>query len=176
MPSGAPGARRIEALAARHDRGTFHCGVPELDRYLREQASQDQRRKVAACYVAVDPDAPKLVLGYYTLSAYSVRLQELPRATIKQLPRYPDVPAALIGRLAVAADRQGQRLGEQLLVDALERTLALRDTIGVFAVVVDALSVAAAGFYGRFGFIPFPGEPLRLFLPLATIEAAFAAR
>jgi predicted N-acetyltransferase YhbS len=176
MPPGAPGAFRIEPLAARHDRSGFRCGVPELDRYLKEQAGQDQRRKVAACYVAVDPAAPKLVLGYYTLSAYSVRLQQLPRVTIRQLPRYPDVPAALIGRLAVAEDQQGRRLGEQLLVDALERVLALRDTLGVFAVVVDALSVAAAGFYARFGFIPFPGEPLRLFLPLATIEAAFGGR
>lgn len=176
MPPRATGALRIEALVARHDRASFHCGVAELDRYLREQAGQDQRRRVAACYVAVDPDAPKAVLGYYTLSAYSVRLQQLPRATIRQLPRYPDVPAALIGRLAVAAGRQGQRLGEQLLIDALERTLALRDTIGVFAVVVDALSADAAGFYARFGFMAFPSEPLRLFLPVATIEAAFGER
>jgi GNAT superfamily N-acetyltransferase len=176
MPSRAPGAHRIEPLAPGHNRASFRCGVPELDRYLREQAGQDQRRKVAACYVAVDPAAPKAVLGYYTLSAYSVRLHQLPRATIRKLPRYPDVPAALIGRLAVADHYHGQRLGEELLIDALERTLSLRDTIGVFAVVVDALSEAAAGFYARFGFTAFPSEPLRLFLPMATIEAAFGGR
>jgi GNAT superfamily N-acetyltransferase len=176
MASRAPGAHQIERLATRHDRRHFTCGVPELDRYLGEQAGQDQRRKVAACYVAVAPAEPRRVLGYYTLSAYIVRLHQLPRTTVLQLPRYPDVPAALIGRLAVALDHHGQRLGEQLLVDALERTLSLRNTLGIFAVVVDALSVTAARFYSRSGFMAFPSERLRLFLPIATIEAAFAAR
>lgn len=164
---------RIELLASHHDRTAFSCGVVELDEYLRHQAGQDQRRKVAVCHVAVFPEAPQRVLGYYTLATYSIRLGALPPEIVRRLPKYPAVPAALIGRLAVDRTVQGRRLGEHLLLDALQRTLGLADDVGVYAIVVDARSAAVTPFYARFGFQPFPSEPLRLFIPLATVARAF---
>lgn len=180
-PAGDQPAReelRVEALGPHHDRDGFSCGVPALDGYLKRQAGQDQQRKVATCHVAVNPAVARAatstpgsvpVLGYYTLSNYGLKLRELPADVTRRLPKYPMVPAALLGRLAVAREYQGAGLGELLLADALKRTLRVAEEIAIHAVVVDAIDPAAAAFYARYGFVPFPGEQLRLFLPLATI-------
>lgn len=173
---------QVEALRRHHDRPHdlqgFSCGVPALDEYLKRQAGQDQQRKVAACHVAVSPavaqaavniEGPIPILGYYTLSNYGLKFGELPADVTRRLPKYPLVPAALLGRLAVASASQGAGLGAFLLADALRRTLRVAEEIAIHAVVVDAIDPTAAAFYTRYGFRPFPGEQLRLFLPLATI-------
>ena len=173
-------AVRIEALGGHHDRAAFTCGVEVLDDYLRRQAGQDQLRKFSACHVAVDATVdtaapagtPTAVLGYYTLSTYGIRPGELPANITRRLPRYPMMPAALLGRLAVASSHRGMGLGEHLLIDALARVLRLSKDIAVHAIVVDALDSTAADFYASYGFQRFAGEPLRLFRPLATVARA----
>ena len=100
---------RIEPLSDDHDRSQFLSGSNALERYLREQASQDIRRRIATCFVAVSVTAG--VAGYYTLTATSVALSALPPDIAKKLPRYPVVPAVLLGRLAVARHYQGHGLG-----------------------------------------------------------------
>ncbi len=80
------------------------------------------------------------------------------------------MPAAVIGRLAVDVRSQGSGLGEVLLLDAIHRVVRAGDTIGVYAVVVDALHDRASAFYERYGFVPFPSQPMRLYLPLRTFE------
>ena len=124
--------------------------------------------------MVVNPAAPGFagpvrILGYYSLSNYGLRVGELPAELTRRLPKYPMVPAALLGRLAVASQSQGVGRGEFLLADALRRTLRVAEEIAIHAVVVDAIDSVAAAFYARYGFKPFPGEQLRLFLPLATI-------
>ncbi len=147
-----------------------------LDLYLRTQAMQDLRRRVSAVFV-VTPLGQRQVLGYYTLSALSLALGRLPLEARKKLPRYPDVPATLLGRLAV--DRScrgaGMRLGEHLLVDALMRSVEVSAQVASYAVVVDVLSVQPdpIGFYLRYGFRALPDQPRRLFLPMETIRRLF---
>lgn len=155
----------IAPLAARHDRKVFSCGAPALDRYLKEQAGQDIKRRAALCYVAHELDSNRIA-GYYTLSAGDVVLRDLPDETARRLPRYPVVPVARIGRLAIDTAYQGKRLGAPLLWDAVGR--AMRAEMGVFALAVDAKDEAAAAFYRHHGFVAFPSQPLCLFLPLAT--------
>ena len=150
-------AVRIQPLGAGHDRSAFSCGVPALDRYLREQAGQDARRRVAAPFVAT-ADGVK-VLGFYTLSATSIELTEVPAALSKKLPRYPRLPATLLGRLATDLSARGVGLGRVLLVDAITR--AVRSEIASFALVLDAKDEGAASFYEREGFIRLPGTPIR---------------
>lgn len=164
--SGAP--FRIALLDAEHDRSTFNSGSMPLDRYLREQVSQDMRRRIAACFVALT--AEQRIAGYYTLASASMLLTDLPATTAKKLPRYPTVPAIRMGRLAIDAAFQGCGLGAALLADALER--AVRSEIASYALLVDAKDEEAAAFYGHHGFIAFPDTPLTLFLPLATASAA----
>ncbi len=155
----------IALLGEEHDRGSFACGVESLNRYLRTQAGQDVRRKASAVFVLSEVSEPTHVLGYYTLCAMAVSQGDVPEAARKHVPRYPLVSATLIGRLAVAKERQGQRLGAVLLADALRRAFDSAGTVGSSMVVVDALDEAAAGFYAAHGFVRLP-DSLRLVLPM----------
>ena len=156
----------IAPLAKRHDRAAFSCGVEALDTYLRTRAGQDQRRRVARVFVCCE-EGSKAVLGYYTLSSLSIELRDLPEDKALRLPRHP-VPAALIGRLAVSSDIQGQGIGRLLLADAVKRALAVSEEIAIHALVVDAKDERAARFYRAFGFTPLVDQRNRLFLPLGS--------
>lgn len=171
MPSGAGAAAlRVEPLAPRHDRAGFSCGVEALDRYLHTQAGQDARKNVAAPFVLVLPDGS--IAGYYTLSATAVTLTELPAIIARKLPRYPLIPATLLGRLAVDRRHRGQGYGRHLLADALHR--ALKSEIASFAVIVEAKDDAARRFYERESFLPLPDQPRRPFRPMTDIAKLFA--
>jgi ribosomal protein S18 acetylase RimI-like enzyme len=152
---------------ALHDRTGFRCGIEALDIYLRKQAGQDIKRRISRVFVATTPQAPKTVVGYYTLRALSVALCHLPAESARKLPRHP-VPAALIGRLAVSLAARKHGIGKMLLADAIQRTLAVSDQIAVYAMVVDAINEEAIGFYEQFGFIRLHTGRTRLFLPLIS--------
>ncbi len=155
----------VAALGAAHDRSRFACGTPALDRYLLERVTQDIRRRVAACFVMLDGD---IVAGYYTLSAASIALEELPHEVARKLPRYPSIPAVRMGRLAVDLKYRGKGLGAALLVNALQR--AAKSEIPAVALTVDAKDETAAAFYRHFGFMQLTNDPLALFLPLAAVK------
>jgi predicted GNAT family N-acyltransferase len=156
---------RIVPRGEMHDRAGFTCGVERLDRYLKTQAGQDVRRKANAVFVLGLETEPERVLGYCTLCAMAISHGEVPEAARKHVPRYPLVSCTLIGRLAVAKDQQGQRLGSILLADALQRAFESAGTVGSSMVTVDALDEAAAGFYAAHGFVRLP-DSLRLVLPM----------
>ena len=159
---------RIAPLDKAHDRAGFASDAPELDRYIREQASQDARRDVARVFAATR-DPAQAVCGFYSLGASSFRREKLPLAQAKRLPHYP-VPAVLLGRLAVDKTEQGKGLGAFLLMDALHRVLLASQTLAVHAMIVDARDDAAAAFYGKYGFIAFADDARRLLLPMATVR------
>ena len=165
---------RIERLDRSHDRAAFACGKPPLDEFIRRLVSQYEKRNLGRTYVAVAPGETR-VSGYYTLASSSVAFQNLSGPAAKKLPKHP-VPVVLIARLAVDSAAQGQGLGEALLMDALERCLALADTLGVHAVEVDAIDAQAKAFYERYGFVPLLDSELHLFLPVATIRDALGQR
>jgi len=165
-----PFAYVVEPLDAQHNRSDFECGVEPLDRYLKQQASQDMRRRIAALFVLVDQDIDSIA-GYYTLAATAIRLAELPPEITKKLPKYPLVPATLLGRLAVDQRYQGQGVGSFLLMDALRRSF--NSEIASMAVVVDAKDDKARDFYEHHQFIPFPEQSQRLYLPMTTIAKLF---
>ena len=161
---------RIVPLGEVHDRAHFTCGVESLDRYLKTQAGQDVRRKANAVFVLNSESEPERVLGYYTLCAMAISQGEVPEAARKHVPRYPLVSCTLIGRLAIAKDQQGQRLGSILLADALLRAFASASTVGSSMVVVDALDEAAVGFYAAHGFVRLP-DSLRLVMTMRQAGA-----
>ena len=162
---------QVQPLGPNHDRRGFSCGVEPLDNYLKRQAQQDVRKRVAAVFV-LSPDG-KNIAGFYTLSQYSIDLDTLPPDIAGTLPKYPIVPATLIGRLAVSAVFRGQGLGELLLMDALHRSLMLSKQVASAAVIVDAKNDHAVRFYRKYGFLELPNFKGRLFLPMATIEQLF---
>ena len=157
---------RVALLDASHERIGFDCGVPALDRYLREQVTQDVRRRITACFVALAEKSR--IAGYYTLASASLLLADLPTEQGRRLPRYPTVPAVRLGRLAVDRHCAGHGLGSALLADALMR--AARAEIAAYALLVDAKDECAAAFYRHHGFLILPDTPQTLFLPLATVK------
>ena len=158
---------RIEPFG-NHDRAAFSCGSEPLGSYFREQVTQDIRRRVSNCFVAVD--ANNAVAGYYTFAAAGLPLSELPPELTKRLPRYPLLPAALVGRLAVDLKYHGVGLGSAMIADAGER--ALRAEPAIFALVVEAKDETAAAFYHHLGFQAFTSRPNGLFLSVATFAKA----
>jgi len=158
---------RVAQLNAEHNRATFSSGSEPLDRYFQQQVTQDMRRRVTACFVALTSE--QRIAGYYTLAAASMLLTDLPSGIGKKLPRYPLVPAVRMGRLAVDQDFKKLGLGGALLADAMNR--AAHSEIAAYAMVVDAKDKKASDFYQHHGFIPLPNSPLTLFLPLATASA-----
>ena len=154
----------VEPLTSR-DRADFSCGVPALDRYLREQASQDTKRLMASCFLILEKDTAKIA-GYYTLAATSVPAGELPAEILRRLPRYPTLPAALVGRLAIDHRFHGKGLGSALVADAALRVL--RGDTKAFALIVDAKDDGALAFYRHLGFMPLASRPMSLFLTIAT--------
>lgn len=159
-------AFRVEVLGANHARDGFACGVEPLDVYFARQATQDVRRRASACYVAVHAETGK-VAGYYTLAAGGVPLTDLPEVLTKRLPRYPSVPVARVGRLAVDKAFHGKKLGGALLANAAIRAIrATRSEVAVFALVVDAKADAAEAFYLHHGFERFGTKARQLIVPL----------
>ena len=165
-------ARQVLALQKEHERQNFTCGSPALDRYLKNQALQDSDKRVAAVFALVQPPASQ-VLGYYTLSASTIHADEVPPEFARKLPRYPQLPVTLLGRLAIDQGLKGQGMGQFLLMDALHRSLQAAAGIAARAVVVDAKDALAADFYQDFGFIPLNLSISRLFLPMKTIATLF---
>lgn len=169
MNPGADEVLRVEVLGSHHDRSRFDSGVEPLDRYLKAQAGQDARKNMAAPFVLVLPNGT--IGGYYTLSATAVTLAELPAQVARKLPRYPLVPATLLGRLAIDRSHQGKGYGRFLLADALYR--AVRSEIASFAIIVGAKDENARRFYERESFLPFPDQPMKLFRPMADVATLF---
>ena len=160
----------IEPFGQHHDRQGFNCGNEPLDRYFKERIRKDVEAGVAAAFVMADGPS---VLGYYTLSSHNVKRESLPEEVIKKLklPRYPFIPATLMGRLAVDLRYRGQRIGETLLVDGLRRSCVNAEQVASFAVMVDAKEDAVE-FYRRYGFIQLPGSN-QMFLPMKTVRDLF---
>ena len=161
-----------ESLNSLHKKRNFTCGKKLLDDYFQTQAKQDVKRKLSACFVLVDED--NNVKGYYTLSSTSVNRELLPENIIKKLPpSYHNLPATLLGRLAVGNIYKGQKLGELLLIDALKRSYeASLNSVGSMAVIVDPIDGNAVQFYRKYGFILLAGSG-KMFIPMETISELF---
>ncbi len=160
----------IEPLGG-HDRSSFSCGAAPLDRYLREHASQDVKRLVASCYVAVET-ATQAIAAYYTLAATSIPASDLPMEVLKRLPCYPVLPAALVGRLGVDQRFHRKGVGGALIADASLRVL--KSDMKAFALVVEAKDAAAVAFYQHHGFRRSASRPAALFLPIGTLRKGAA--
>lgn len=165
---------RFELLDKHHDRSSFDCGIDELNKYIRMQARQEADRNVSSTYIMIGNKTSEIA-GYYSLSAFSINAGELPEDLLKKMPRYPQLPATLLGRLAVNLPFQGKGYGQILLMDALDRVCKNSKQIGSIALVVDAIDEKAKAFYQHFQFIPLIQYPKKLFLPIAKIKDYFSA-
>lgn len=161
---------QISELSGRHDRESFDCGKPELNNYLRQVAGQHVRKSLARVYIAVEESNPARIVAFYALNGCEIQNVELPEPLRKKFPQR--IPAVRLGRLAVAKEYQGQRIGELLLFHAMWNVGQVDAIIGAVALLVDAKDEAAKRFYLKYGFIELPDRPLNLFLPIAGVKEA----
>ncbi|MEL7588714.1 MAG: GNAT family N-acetyltransferase [Prolixibacteraceae bacterium] len=159
------------ALSQIHPKEEFSCENESLTTYLRRQAGQDIKRRLAGCFVLTD-HATGLIKGYYTLSNNSIFLKDVPEQYKRKLPPYPSIPVTLLGRLAADKRYLKQGVGSALLIDALKRSYDISGIIGSYAVVVDPFDGNAVSFYAKYGFILLP-DSRKMFLPMKTIETLF---
>lgn len=157
-----------------HDRAAFSCGDASLDRYIREQASQDVKRGLASVFVITAKDDPKQILAYYTLSSRELKLDQLPEEIAKKAGKYGHVGVTLLGRMAVAEKYKGTGLGALTLMNALHKSLLAATDVASLAVFVEAIDSDAANFYRKYGFIELPEDKLKLLLPMKTIAKSFS--
>lgn len=157
--------RFVSEVLGKHDRSAFASGNDRIDRYFRETVSQDVKRSYAACYVLVEQSTGKLA-GFYTLSSHGVPLNDVAPELARKLPRYPSVPAVLIGWLGRDLSFLGSGVGTMLLYDAISRVA--KSPVGVHAICADAIDEAAATFYRDHQFQPFVSAPQSLYLPMKT--------
>ena len=157
-----------------HDRAAFSCGNAALDHYIREQASQDVRRKLASVFVITAKDDPKTILAYYTLSSRELKIEQLPAEIARKAGKYGYVGVTLLGRMAVAEKCKGMGLGALTLMNALDKSLVATREVASWAVFVDAIDDDAAAFYRKYGFIELPEDKRKLFLPMKTIAKLFS--
>lgn len=156
----------IHPLQSHHDTDTFSCGDVALDTWFRRIAKQHIRKGISRSYVAVNPDDPQQVLGFYSLTVGEAESGTLPASIAKTLPN--KIPIVLLGRLGVASHAQGNGIGGILLVDALRRIVRVASEVGISAILVDAKDKKAASFYEHFGFQALPDSPQRLVLTMKT--------
>lgn len=158
---------KIQLLEKTHIRKNFTCEEDSLTDYIRNQVSQDIRKRLATCFVAVDNN--QNVIGYYTLTSESLGRELIPEKYLKQVPKNYNAPVILLGRLARDITAKGKGLGEYLLLDALFRSYKLsKESIGAMAVVVDPINDKAIEVYEKYGFVKLPDSE-KMFLPMKTI-------
>jgi GNAT superfamily N-acetyltransferase len=162
----------IELLDKKHNRKVFDCGKELLNNYLKNQAGQDVKRKLTACFVLHDYET-NLIQGYYTLSNYSIPIANFSEQIRKKLPKsYQSIPTTLLGRLAIDKKYQGKGIGKILLIDALKRSHSILKEIGSFGINVDPIDDEAKNFYGKYDFIEFP-DSKKMFIATKTLSELF---
>ena len=163
---------KISPFTKSFNRAAFECGIETLDLYLKKALSQDIKKNAASGFILHEEESLN-ILGYYTLSAAGFDAERIPDEYRNQLPRYSQIPATLLGRLAISKSAQGCGLGEILLMDALQKSWDSRETIASWAVIVDAINLDARRFYEHFEFESLGDQEMRLFLPMKKIGKLF---
>lgn len=144
----------------------FSCTEPALDEYIKRFAVNQEKIGIGRTFVLLHEQA---LIGYYTLCAAQISIQDLPQEHRKKIPKYP-IPASRLCRLAVGESYQGKKIGEHLLADAIKRVLLADSVMAIHSLIVDAKNEKSKNFYLKYGFIPLEGCDLNLFLSLATLR------
>lgn len=163
---------KLSILEKSHNRKGFDCGKELLNSYIKQQASQDVKKKLSVCFVLIDESND--VKGYYTLSNSSIPQIDIPKEFSRRLPgSYSNIPVTLLGRLAIDKSIIGQGQGEYLLMDALKESYRVsKKVIGSIAVIVDPIDAEAISFYEKYDFRLLPNSG-KMFLSMNTISKLF---
>lgn len=159
---------KIERLNTHHYRQSFDCEVIALNQYLQQTALQHDKKNIAKTHVVKFEEPDSQILAYATLNMCEIDLScEKGNPDFRKYPR--TLPALRLCRLAVDKRYQHKGIGKHLIAFTLTKAYQISTEIGCAGVIVDAKGDAAKKYYELFGFVPFTSNPMRLFLPIATI-------
>ena len=164
----------FDILSSDLDRSDFSCGENALDVYFQHQAGQDMKRGFATVVVAKDKSDLSKILGFYTICAYSVKITTFPSEIIKKMPRYPCVPALLLGRLAVSKEMQGKHIGSLLVYDAMKRVC--RSDLAWAFMIIDAKNTNLCSFYERLMFARFSENSGKMWINIKQVKKILASK
>lgn len=163
----------------KHDRTAFSCGIDQVDNFFRKTANKLSKADNLRVWVMTDPRGA--LIGFYATNAHSIEYTDLPAKYARTRPGHGRIPAAYISMIGVDQDFQGKGFGGDLLIDCLRRLAQASEALGVAVVMLDVLDCGDPEQVGRrlalyrgYGFEPLPANPLRLFLPMATVKALIA--
>ncbi|MEO6503400.1 MAG: GNAT family N-acetyltransferase [Jatrophihabitantaceae bacterium] len=146
-------------ISSEDDLADFDSGEPSLDEWLKKRSITNQATGASRCFVTCRDGR---VVGYYALATGSIQRLEASLRVGQAMPE--PIPVVLLGRLAVDLKEQGRLLGSNLLRDAIARTVAAAEIVGIRALLVHALHDRAREFYLHYDFEPSPTDPLHLML------------
>lgn len=162
-----------------HDRTAFSCGIDQVDNYFQKTANKLSKADNVRLYVMVAPGST--LIGFYAINAHAVRYEDLPKKFARSRPAHGSIPAAYISMIGRDQRFRDQGFGSDLLVDALRRISLAADAVGIAIVMLDVLDCGdpvrvarRKALYEGFGFTPLASNPLRMFLPLATVRNLIA--
>lgn len=181
MNDGDPPPNIIEPFdPGKHDRTAFSCGVGQVDNFFKKTANKLAKANNIRLWVMTTPDGE--IIGFYATNAHSLDYADLPTKYARTRPGHGSIPAAYISMIGIDANFQGQGFGGDLLIDCLNRLAVASEALGLAVVILDVLdcgdpdkTARRLALYQGYGFTPLPTQPLRLFLPIATVRQLAAA-
>ena len=175
MTQASPRGRIERFDPAKHDRSGFSCGVDQVDNFFRKTANKLVKADNLRVFVLTDGAGD--LIGFYAINAHQIDYAELPEKYARNRPGHGSIPAIYISMIGVDLRYAGQGYGGDLLADCLKRIAQIADDLGVAVVVLDVLDCGKPEMvdkrrrlYLDYGFMPLPSNPMRFFLPMATIR------
>jgi len=158
----------IVRLQKHHNRDQFDCEEAALNQFIQKTARQAAEKRISTTYVACPSDQPHQVIGYYTLANFEVH-------AAPQHPKYKNykhpLPAVKLARLGVTKEWKGNRIGEHLLISAIQQTAMAAHAISVIGLYVDPKYPRVVPFYEKYGFmkaVPDDPDSIEMWLPVDT--------
>ena len=161
-----------------HDRASFDCGEPELNKFIQTQASKHMKAGISTTMLL--PDSEQISNGkypiraFYTVAPSSISKKKLPQVLARKLPHYP-IPVFLLAQMAVLSKYHNQGLGKITLIKALQHIWDINSRMRAYAVIVDCLNEKVERFYLKYGFeILYKHDGrTRMFMPMKTVSQLF---
>lgn len=179
MPQNEAQKPIIEPLdPSKHDRAAFSCGIEQVDNFFHKTANKLQKSDNLRVFVMTQDGGP--VIGFYAINSHAVDYTDLPKRFARDRPGHGSIPTAYISMIGRDLKFAGGGYGGDLLIDCLIRIACISDDIGTAIVMLDVLDCGDAErterrvkLYKEYGFQPLPTNPLRMFIPIATIKKIF---
>ena len=158
---------KIQLLSRNHDRRSFNCGQDEINKFLKQQANQNAKKSYSQTHVLIDDVGPSQIIGFYTLTSILINQPIQHQININYAH---DLFGVNLARMGIDVNFQGNLLSENLIIDAIEKTIFIDNNMGVQGLFLDAKNDKLIKYYEKYGFELILGVGRKMWLPIGTIR------